>query len=160
MLPPKNAWIPAPMLPMTLRERTVMPRTTPRFTLIRQPSKPKAVVTQRGSTLMTPPSSDLEDLWNPGEVPRARLRHEGHVLDPHTAETEVVEPRLHGHDVAGPPCPRARRDRRRLVDLETEAVARAVKEPLHPPPPDAGPVTVSLEESLDFPVDGLSVRAI
>src|ERR671923_306633 len=35
----------APNCPTMLRERTVMPRTTPRYLLTRWPSNPKAVVT-------------------------------------------------------------------------------------------------------------------
>src|SRR5947199_5739241 len=45
MLPPKSVWMEAPMLATTFRERTVIPRTTPRLAAIRYPSKVKAVVT-------------------------------------------------------------------------------------------------------------------
>src|SRR6266508_1481675 len=45
MLPPKSVWIEAPMLATTFRERTVIPRTTPRLAATRCPSKVKAVVT-------------------------------------------------------------------------------------------------------------------
>src|SRR4030095_2579725 len=45
MLPPKSVWIEAPMLATTFRERTVIPRTTPRLAAIRYPSKVNAVVT-------------------------------------------------------------------------------------------------------------------
>src|SRR5258705_7935081 len=45
MLPPKSVWMEAPMLATTLRERTVIPRTTPRLAAIRYPSKVNAVVT-------------------------------------------------------------------------------------------------------------------
>src|SRR5262249_43513834 len=49
MFPPPSCWKAAPMLPTTLRERTVMPRTTPRFRTIRAPSMLNAVVTHWGS---------------------------------------------------------------------------------------------------------------
>src|SRR6266478_8212354 len=48
MLPPKRVWIQAPTFTMRLRDRTVMPRTTPRLDVIRYPSKPSAVVTHSG----------------------------------------------------------------------------------------------------------------
>jgi hypothetical protein len=35
MFPPKRVWMEAPKLPMMLRERTVMPRTTPRLAVMR-----------------------------------------------------------------------------------------------------------------------------
>jgi hypothetical protein len=34
-----NDWMPAPMLPMTLRERAVSPRTTPRWSSIQRGSE-------------------------------------------------------------------------------------------------------------------------
>src|SRR2546429_6832064 len=49
MLPPPSCWKAAPMLPITLRERTVIPRTMPRFRAVRAPSMENAVVTQRWS---------------------------------------------------------------------------------------------------------------
>src|SRR5438445_7985413 len=45
MFPPPSCWKAAPMLPTTLRERTVMPLTRPMFRATRNPSMPKAVVT-------------------------------------------------------------------------------------------------------------------
>src|SRR4029453_2281946 len=44
MLPPKSVWMEAPMLATTFRERTVIPRTTPRLAAIRYPPKGKAGV--------------------------------------------------------------------------------------------------------------------
>src|SRR5215472_11415776 len=49
MLPPPSCWKAAPMLPTTLRERTVIPRTMPRLRTIRAPSMVNAVVTHRWS---------------------------------------------------------------------------------------------------------------
>src|SRR6185437_2436687 len=45
MLPPNSDWMPAPILPITLRERTVMPRTRPRYWVTRCPSISLVVVT-------------------------------------------------------------------------------------------------------------------
>src|SRR6266567_5001271 len=45
MLPPKSCWMPAPIAPTTLRDRTTMPRTRPRLRTIREPSTVNAVVT-------------------------------------------------------------------------------------------------------------------
>ena len=44
MLPPTSVCSDAPIVPNTDRERTVTPRTTPRFWVIRNPSSPNAVV--------------------------------------------------------------------------------------------------------------------
>src|SRR5512143_2703298 len=77
--------------------------------------------------------SDLELLRDAGEAARAGRRHERHVLDPHPAEAEVVEARLHGHHVASPQDGRPLADRGCLVDLQADAVARAVEEALHAP---------------------------
>src|SRR5262249_26485018 len=45
MLPPNSDWKPAPILPSTLRERTVIPRTRPRYWVTRCPSISLVVVT-------------------------------------------------------------------------------------------------------------------
>src|SRR5262249_25382867 len=45
--------------------------------------------------------SDLEPFRDPGQVAGAGARHQGHVLDPHPPQAEVVEARFHGHDVTG-----------------------------------------------------------
>src|ERR1700722_20724179 len=45
MLPPNSDWKPAPILPSTLRERTVRPRTRPRYFVTRWPSISLVVVT-------------------------------------------------------------------------------------------------------------------
>src|SRR6266508_673247 len=52
MLPPKSVWMVAPRLTMRLRERTVIPRTTPRYPTMRWPSNSNAVVTHCGWTGM------------------------------------------------------------------------------------------------------------
>src|SRR5580765_9103464 len=44
MLPPNSDWMPPTKLPTMERERTVMPRTTPRFRVIRYPGSSSAVV--------------------------------------------------------------------------------------------------------------------
>src|SRR5215471_12927538 len=44
MLPPTSVCSPAPMVPMMERDRTVTPRTTPRFLVTRYPSSANAVV--------------------------------------------------------------------------------------------------------------------
>src|SRR5258705_3963112 len=48
MLPPMRVCSVAPMLPTMLRERTTMPRTTPRFRTVRCPGRSKPVVTSVG----------------------------------------------------------------------------------------------------------------
>src|SRR5579885_2821275 len=45
MLPPTIVCNPAPIVPNSERERTTIPRTTPRFCLIRYPGSSNAVVT-------------------------------------------------------------------------------------------------------------------
>src|ERR1051325_11110759 len=47
MSPPKNCWNFTPMLPTTERDRTVMPRTTPRVRVTRNPSSEFAVVVRK-----------------------------------------------------------------------------------------------------------------
>ncbi|MNC39860.1 hypothetical protein D3C76_1858690 [compost metagenome] len=49
MLPPKIVWRPPSKLPTIERERTVMPRTTPRLRAMRKPGSSKAVVTIESS---------------------------------------------------------------------------------------------------------------
>src|SRR5215475_14422861 len=46
MLPPKSVCRPATKVPKTLRDRTTMPRTTPRLRTVRCPGSSKAVVTR------------------------------------------------------------------------------------------------------------------
>src|SRR6266850_5557089 len=48
MLPPNSVCSDAPMLPTMLRERTTIPRTTPRLLTVRWPGSSKAVVTSFG----------------------------------------------------------------------------------------------------------------
>src|ERR1700676_1325627 len=50
IFPPISVCRPATKFPTTLRDRTTMPRTTPRFFVIRHPGNPKAVVTSVRST--------------------------------------------------------------------------------------------------------------
>src|ERR1700741_446238 len=52
MLPPKRVCSPAPIVPITLRERTVTPRTSPRLRATRHPGSSKAVVTNVGAITM------------------------------------------------------------------------------------------------------------
>src|SRR5678809_769988 len=63
MLPPKSDWMPPTKLPTTERERTVMPRTTPRLRTTLYPGSSRAVVTI--ASCMSSPS--LVD-----ELPRIR----------------------------------------------------------------------------------------
>src|SRR6185503_6663083 len=49
MLPPNSVWKAAPMLPTMLRERTMIPRTTPQCCVMRKPSKARPVVTHSGA---------------------------------------------------------------------------------------------------------------
>src|SRR5208282_4371076 len=44
MFPPKIAWMPAPKFPMMERERTMMPRTTPKDFVTRKPGSSNVVV--------------------------------------------------------------------------------------------------------------------
>src|SRR5258708_39440760 len=60
------AWMPAPMLPMIDLERTIMPRTTPRFLVILQPSSSKDVVVMLW--FITAPLLNLDDLILPVQV--------------------------------------------------------------------------------------------
>src|ERR1700675_123640 len=83
ILPPKSVWIVAPMLATTLRERTVMPRTTPRLEATRYPSNVKAVVTHwRGMGMAASVHPDaVRVAGGPGEVGRTdRLHERGHGL--------------------------------------------------------------------------------
>src|SRR2546430_9085103 len=64
-----------------------------------------------------------------GEVARAVRGDDEHVLETHAADGRVVDAGLDRHDVTGYERLRARaRDRRRLVDLEADAVPCAVNE--------------------------------
>src|SRR5262245_11033490 len=49
MLPPNSAWIDAPKFPMTLRERTTMPRTTPTLRTTLWPARSLVVATSMAS---------------------------------------------------------------------------------------------------------------
>src|SRR5476651_637352 len=44
MFPPKIAWMPAPKFPMIERDRTMMPRTTPKDVATRKPGSSNVVV--------------------------------------------------------------------------------------------------------------------
>src|SRR6185312_9653916 len=50
--PPNKVWRPPAILPSTLRERTVMPRTTPRLRTTRKPGRSTLVVIMEGSNIM------------------------------------------------------------------------------------------------------------
>src|ERR1035441_8399194 len=54
ILPPIMVCKPAPMVPTMERERTTMPRTTPRLRVTRQPGSSKAVVTFSWGTMRAP----------------------------------------------------------------------------------------------------------
>src|SRR5262245_47553561 len=95
MLPPTRVCSEAPMLPTMLRERTVMPRTTPRLAAIRKPSNPNAVVTHCGWIMCgLRCASNLQHVRRAGHVPGAGRGHQGHVLDAHAAQAQVVQARL------------------------------------------------------------------
>src|SRR5579863_7191472 len=71
----------------------------------------------------------LELLGKLGQVPAALPGDQDHVLDPHPAHAEVVEPGLHRHDGSGlqPAVPGPHR--RSLVDVQPHPVAGPVEEP-------------------------------
>src|SRR6266545_6858008 len=84
----------------------------------------------QGRNPLRPPALDHELAGSAGQVARAALGYEEHVLEAHAAELREVDAGLHGDDVAG--CERLRAgtpDRRHLVDLETHAVPGAMDEP-------------------------------
>ncbi len=62
------------------------------------------------------------------QVPAAGLRHDDEILDADTAQTRVVQARLHGDDVADFKDHVGLVDARVLVDLEPEPVSRPVDE--------------------------------
>src|SRR5439155_4121402 len=97
--------------------------------------------------------SQLELLRHPRQVPRAAGRDERHVLDADAAQAEVVQPGLDRDHVAGAERGRPGRDRRRLVDLQAEAVPGAVEEALHAPVLHPRPVAARYEQRVDLPVD-------
>src|ERR1700675_3041164 len=83
MLPPKSVWIVAPIFATMFRERTVMPRTTPRLEATRYPSNVKAVVTHwRGMGMAASGRPDaVRVAGGPGEAGRSdRLHERGHGL--------------------------------------------------------------------------------
>ena len=63
MLPPKNVCTAAPRFPITLRERTIMPRTMPKFRTIRYPGNSIAEVTIVESTRPGMRFSSLEGVY-------------------------------------------------------------------------------------------------
>src|SRR6266850_1910547 len=84
MLPPSKVCSDAPMLPMMLRDRTTIPRTTPRFLTMRCPGSSKADVTSFGLMVGTVRLwgryRGIDDHDQPPNLPRAlslRLRDQG-----------------------------------------------------------------------------------
>src|SRR5262245_12878206 len=102
MLPPTSVWNAAPMLPRMLRERTTMPRTTPRFRVTAWPGSSNAVVTIFGST------ADMSTSW--ALRPPLPLRPPGDP-DHHAGDVVARALRLLGR---GQPLARVRRCRERL----------------------------------------------
>ena len=84
------------------------------------------------------PTSNLQPLLEVREHVAAGLGHGHHVLDPHPAQAREVQPGLNRDD-------RARFQAlgelkaRGLVDLQPQAVARAVEEPARPATPWGNP---------------------
>src|SRR6266850_2933882 len=84
MLPPSKVCRDAPMLPTMLRDRTTIPRTTPRFLTMRCPGSSKADVTSFGLMVGTVRLwgryRGIDDHDQPPNLPRAlslRLRDQG-----------------------------------------------------------------------------------
>src|SRR6476619_8013918 len=59
MFPPTSDCSPAPLVPTMLRERTMMPRTRPRFLMMRWFGSSNAVGTSLGSSAMSSPPCAL-----------------------------------------------------------------------------------------------------
>jgi hypothetical protein len=54
MFPPKKLWMLAPKLPTTDRDRTTIPRTTPKFFIVRYPATSNAVVVKGCVVFISP----------------------------------------------------------------------------------------------------------
>src|SRR6185503_13478284 len=94
------------------------------------------------------------------EVAAAGLRDEHHVLDADAADAEVVEARLDRHHRAGLEEAVTRAHRRGFVDVEPDAVARAVEEADHLAVARLGLVAQAVEDLLDLLVDRPAVDPV
>src|SRR3954469_7016939 len=70
-------------------------------------------------------ASNLQPLFKPGKHSRPRLRHRHDIFDPSSPDPRIIETRFHCQDL--PRFEDSLLETRKLVDLETEAVPRAVK---------------------------------
>src|ERR1700730_3982073 len=110
MLPPTIVCNAAPRFPSTLRERTIIPRTTPKFLTMRYPGSSRAEVTMLASTL--------------GMLSLLLAAFTGAILStdkPYLQQSYFATLNAHGESVlfSGPPADRGRR----LPDLAGHPMA-------------------------------------
>src|SRR6266508_2951224 len=95
------------------------------------------------------PGSDfeLEDSFEPGQVPRGAVGNIGDILEPDTADLRIIEAGLDCHDVPDPEdVRRAGAHPGGFMDFQSESMARAVKETLHPAAALAGLIPFAFKQ--------------
>src|SRR5450759_5129489 len=104
--------------------------------------------------------SHFQHLLKPCQIPRAVVRDERHVFEPHAAEFGIIKSRLDRHDLTGLEFAGGSRTHARgFVNFQTQTVTRAVKKSLHAAIALAGLVTLLLEKFQHGLVDVIRPRA-
>ena len=95
------------------------------------------------------------------EVPAASLCHDHHVFKSDSTHSLIVQTRLDSNDIAGAQIILATlAERWRFMDIESQAMAGSMKEPLHPSIDQAGRETLAIEVIHDFPMNVVRAGAI
>ena len=76
---------------------------------------------------------DLEKLRAVCEIAIALLRDQDHIFEAYTADAQVIQSGLYGDHMALTQGCFNGRDPRRLMDIQAQAMSRAVKKTLHSP---------------------------
>ena len=99
------------------------------------------------SGTVVPQRADLnfQELGTIRQIAIAPRRNDHDVFQAHAADAKVIKARLHGDHVTGLQFGVNGCDPRRFMDIQSQAMARAVKKSLHPAVPLCGFKTTRVE---------------
>jgi len=105
-------------------------------------------------------ASNFQKLRAVGQVSIAFGRDQNDVFQTHTAVAKIIQPGLHGDHVAGAQRGVYRCNARRFMDIQAEAVSRAVEKTLHSAVNFAGVKSARLEQVENILMNLLAVNSI